>query len=88
VRSREIIGLVGLFTDPAHVVRAAVGGEIRQQFVVVSHGWALRNRPRADGDESVDAAWFPPAAVEALMEPGAFRWINHALAGASDPHLE
>ena len=30
----RITGLVGLFTDPAHVVEPAVGGEIRQQFVV------------------------------------------------------
>jgi ADP-ribose pyrophosphatase YjhB (NUDIX family) len=48
----QITGLVGLFTDPAHVVRAAVGGEIRQQFVVVLHGWAARDRPARTGTRS------------------------------------
>jgi hypothetical protein len=39
--------------------------------------------------ETTDAAWFDPAAAEALtLEPGARRWIHHALAGASEPYLE
>jgi 8-oxo-dGTP diphosphatase len=62
----RITGLVGLFTDPAHVVEAATGGEIRQQFVVCFHGWAVWGRPRPDGHETADAAWFDPADVEAL----------------------
>lgn len=84
----RITGLVGLFTDPAHIVEAT-GGEIRQQFVVCFHGWAVWGRPHHDGREIADAAWFDPADVEALtLEPGACRWIHHALAGASEPHLE
>ena len=43
----RITGLVGLFTDPAHVVEPAVGGEIRQQFVVCFHGYARRRHPAA-----------------------------------------
>jgi ADP-ribose pyrophosphatase YjhB (NUDIX family) len=85
----RITGLVGLFTDPAHVIEAAVSGEIRQQFAVCFHGWAVWGRPHPDGHETADAAWFVPADVKALMlEPGARRWIHHALAGASEPHLE
>jgi 8-oxo-dGTP diphosphatase len=85
----RITGLVGLFTDPAHVVEPAMGDEIRQQFVLCFHGWAVWGRPRPDGHETTDAAWFDPATVEALtLEPGARRWIHHALAGASEPHLE
>jgi len=85
----RITGLVGLFTDPAQVVEAAKGGEIRQQFVVCFHGWAVGGRARPDGHETADAAWFDPGDVEALpLEPGARRWIHHALAGASETHLE
>jgi 8-oxo-dGTP diphosphatase len=85
----RITGLVGLFTDPAHVVEAATGGEIRQQFVVCFHGWGVWGRPRPDGHETAAAAWFDPADVEALtLERGASRWIHHALSGASEPHLE
>lgn len=84
----RITGLVGLFTDPAHVVEAAAG-EIRQQFVVCFHGWAVWGPPHHDGRETADAAWFDPADVKALtLEPGARRWIHHALAGESEPHLE
>jgi 8-oxo-dGTP diphosphatase len=85
----RITGLVGLFTDPAHVVAASGGGEIRQQFVVCFHGWAGWERPCPDGHETADAAWFDPAGVEALgLEPGGRRYIHHALAGAGEPHLE
>jgi 8-oxo-dGTP diphosphatase len=85
----RITGLVGLFTDPAYVVEAASGGEIRQQFVVCFHGWAVWGRPRPDGQEVCDAAWFDPEDVPSLMlEPGARRLIEHALSGASEPYLE
>lgn len=85
----RITGLVGLFTDPAHAVEALTGGEIRQQFVVCFHGWAEWGRPHPDRHETSDAAWFDPAVVTVLaLEPRARRWIHHALAGASEPHLE
>ncbi|GAA1272172.1 NUDIX domain-containing protein [Pseudonocardia aurantiaca] len=85
----RITGFVGLFTDPAHVVRAASGGQVRQQFVVCFHGWSEWRRPRPDGREIAEAAWFDPSDVTALrLESGARRWIHHALAGASEPHLE
>jgi 8-oxo-dGTP diphosphatase len=85
----RITGLVGLFTDPAHVVEAATGREFRQQFVVCFHGWGVWGRPHPDGRETADAAWFDPADVEALrLEREASRWIHHALSGASEPHLE
>jgi 8-oxo-dGTP pyrophosphatase MutT (NUDIX family) len=85
----RITGLVGLFTDPAHVVRTASGDEVRQQFVACFHAWAVWGSPHPDRHETCDAAWFDPADVEALtLEPGARRWIHHALASASETHLE
>jgi 8-oxo-dGTP diphosphatase len=85
----RITGVVGLFTDPAHIVQAVSDGEIRQQFVVCFHGWTDSGRPRPDGHETVDAAWFDPADVEALpLESWSRRWIHHGLAGASEPYVE
>jgi 8-oxo-dGTP pyrophosphatase MutT (NUDIX family) len=85
----RITGLVGLFTDPAHIVAAASGDEVRQQFVVCFHGWAVWGRPHPDGDEVCDAAWFDPEDVESLtLEPGMRRLVRYALAGASEPHLD
>lgn len=85
----RITGLVGLFTDPTHVVEAASGEEIRQQFVVCFHAWAIWGRPHPDGHETCDAAWFDPEDVASLtLEPGVRRFVQHALAGASEPYLE
>jgi 8-oxo-dGTP diphosphatase len=84
----RITGLVGLFTDPACLVEAAAGNEIRQQFVVCFHGQAIWGRPRPDLHEASDAAWFAPADVAALpVQPAARLLIVHALSGADQPHL-
>jgi 8-oxo-dGTP diphosphatase len=85
----RITGLVGLFSNPAYVAQAASGDEIRQLFVVCFHGWAAWVRPRPDGRETCEAAWFAPEDVESLtLEPGARRLVRHALAGASEPYVE
>ncbi len=85
----RITGLVGLFTDPAHVVASSAGGEVRQQFVVCLHAWAIGGRPVPDMHETIDAAWFDPADVAGLVvEPGADRWITWALSGVLEPHLD
>jgi 8-oxo-dGTP diphosphatase len=87
--SVRITGLVGLFTDPAHVVVSAGGEEVRQQFVVCLHAWAVGGRPVPDMQETIDAAWFDPADVAGLVvEPGADRWITWALSGVLEPHLD
>jgi 8-oxo-dGTP diphosphatase len=84
----RITGLVGLFSDPAFVIQP-VAGEIRQPFVVCFRGVAERGPPRPDKIETADARWFEPTQVEAMtLEPGACRWIHHAIAGSSEPHLE
>ena len=85
----RITGVVGLFTDPAHVVVSASGREVRQQFVVCLHARVVRGTPVPDGQETIDAAWFDPADVAELsVELGASRWITSALSGAPEPHLD
>ena len=84
----QITGLVGLFIDPAHVVGPAVGGEIRQQFVVCFHGYTAGGSPRPDFVETSDAAWFDPLSVEMLpVEPSALMLIRRALSRALLPFL-
>jgi 8-oxo-dGTP pyrophosphatase MutT (NUDIX family) len=85
----RITGLVGLFTDPRHVIESAAGEETRQQFVACFHASLLWGTPRADLHETSDAAWFDPAEVAVLpVEPGTRLWIRHALSGAREPHFE
>ena len=45
-----VTGLVGLFTDPGHVVRSAIG-TVRQQFVVVFHARAVAGSPHGDAHD-------------------------------------
>lgn len=85
----RVTGLVGLFTDPSHVVEAADGVLVRQQFVVCLRARAVRGRPRGDRDETDDARWFPAADVVRLpLEPGAERWVRYALDTHAIPHLD
>jgi 8-oxo-dGTP pyrophosphatase MutT (NUDIX family) len=85
----RVTGLVGLFTDPQHVVRAAQGGVVRQQFVVCFHARAVHGRPRPDHRETDDARWFSPADVLRLpTETGTARWVRCALSGRPLPYLD
>lgn len=81
----EITGLVGLFTDPRHVI-AYDDGEVRQEFTVV-----LRARPTggrlAVSPESTEVAWFAPDDLAALPMAASTRFriaVHHAGDG---PHL-
>lgn len=84
----RIVGLVGLYTDPAYVIEAATDGQVRQPFQVCFHAVALWGSPKPDMYETIDAAWFDPAAVAVLpVQPEALTLIRHALSGASEPYL-
>ena len=75
----RITGVVGLFTDPAHVVVSATGREVRQQFVVCLHAWGMRGRPVPDGKETIDAA----CSIRRMSRSS--RW-NSGPAGGSHRH--
>jgi hypothetical protein len=82
-----VTGLVGLFSDPAHVVRSLTG-EVRQQFAVVFRAQAIGGVPRGDLQETSEAAWVALADVPALtMEPPVRSWVARALAEDELPHL-
>ena len=57
----RVAGIVGLFTDPAHVIGIATGREVRRQFVVCLHAGAVRGRPVPDraGDDRCRLSGFP-----------------------------
>jgi 8-oxo-dGTP diphosphatase len=83
----HVTGLVGLFTDPDHLV-SSPGGEVRQQFVVLLHGRAEGGVPRGDLSETSAAAWVDVADLPGLLiEPPVRGWIGHALSGDGQPYL-
>jgi 8-oxo-dGTP diphosphatase len=77
----EVTGLVGLFTDPGHVVRS-LGGTVRQQFVVVLHARPVGGTPHGDAHETSEAAWVEVADLPGLgIEPPIDGWITQAVSG-------
>jgi 8-oxo-dGTP pyrophosphatase MutT (NUDIX family) len=82
-----VTGLVGVFTDPGHVIRSRVG-EVHQQFALVFRGQAIGGVPRGDLHETSEAAWIAVADLAHLpMEAPSRRWIAAALALEDAPLL-
>ena len=82
-----ITGLVGLFTDPRHVIRSR-DGEVRQQFAVLFRGRVLGGLPHGDQFETSEAAWIRVEDLPALpLEAAERSWLAPALAVGSPLHL-
>lgn len=83
----EVTGLVGIYTDPGHVM-AYDDGEVRQEFSVCFHARVLSGEPREDGSETKEVRWVKPADVASLnVHPSMRRRIDDALAGGSTPQV-
>lgn len=82
----EVTGLVGIFSDPKHVI-AYADGEVRQQFAVCFTARVLGGR-LAVSDESTDIAFVAAAQLDGLpMHPTQRLRIDHYLAASGTPHL-
>jgi len=82
----EIIGLVGIYSHPGHVI-AYDDGEVRQEFSI-----CLRARPvagkLATSDESTQVHWVEPAALDGLaMHPRMRVRIDDGLRADPQPYL-
>ena len=51
----EVTGLVGIYTDPGHVIADPRAGLVRQPFAVCCHGRPLSGSPGGDQVETCDA---------------------------------
>ena len=85
--SVRVTGIVGLFTDPGHVVRSRMG-TVRQQFVVVLSARPLAGSPHGDDHETSEAAWVEVADLpELAIESPVNGWIASALSADEWPQL-
>jgi 8-oxo-dGTP pyrophosphatase MutT (NUDIX family) len=83
----ELTGLVGIYTDPGHVM-AYDDGEVRQEFSVCFHARVLSGTPREDGSETKEVRWVDPADVAGLsIHPSMRRRIDDALSGRDAPQI-
>jgi ADP-ribose pyrophosphatase YjhB (NUDIX family) len=83
----EITGLVGIYTDPRHVILYTSDGECRQEFSVVFRARAVGGVPTTS-DESRAVEWVPRSAVGNLRMDRSMRLrVEHFLASGDGPHL-
>ena len=83
----SITGLVGIYTDPKHVILYTSNGEVRQEFSILLTARATGGVPTRS-DESSEVLW---VARESLGEYGMDRSmrlrIGHFLEGRVGPYL-
>jgi 8-oxo-dGTP pyrophosphatase MutT (NUDIX family) len=82
----EVTGIIGIYTDPDHLVEYG-DGEVRQQFSI-----AFRAEPRGGGletsSESTQVTWVEPERLSALrINPSMRLRIEHGLAGRETPFI-
>ncbi|MEV6729075.1 NUDIX domain-containing protein [Streptomyces sp. NPDC051364] len=82
----EVIGLVGIFTDPGHVI-AFADGEVRQEFSL-----CFRARPVGGeikvSSESFEVRWVPRSEVDSLdMSPTTRRRLEEGFRESPVPRI-
>jgi 8-oxo-dGTP pyrophosphatase MutT (NUDIX family) len=83
----EVTGLVGIYTDPRHVILYTSDGEARQEFSVVFSARPLSGVPTTSS-ETREVEWIAREAVEALPMDRSMRLrIEHYLSGRRTPYL-
>lgn len=81
-----ITGLVGVYTNPAHVI-AYSDGEVRQQFSLC-YTTRITGGQLAIDQESTDLAWVHPSKLDTMkMHPSIRLRIDHFLEGRRQPYL-
>ena len=84
----EIDGLVGVFTNPGHVVHYNSNNEVRQEFAVVYHGH-LTGGAAKHNDEATEIIWVPlPQAADLEPMHDSMRYRIAVFAKGELPHLD
>lgn len=82
----EVTGIVGLYTNPDHVM-AYDDGEVRQQFSICFTARPVGGQVTTSS-ESREVVWLDPAMLDGLdIHPSMRLRIDHALAGLPQPYL-
>jgi 8-oxo-dGTP pyrophosphatase MutT (NUDIX family) len=83
----RLVGLVGIFTDPTHVIHYTSNDEVRQEFTVIYRGEPIGGHP-TPSDESTRVEWVPVDRIPALtMDPSQRKRIQWALTEA-EPYID
>jgi ADP-ribose pyrophosphatase YjhB (NUDIX family) len=83
----EITGLVGIYTNPNHVIRYTSNGEVRQEFSIVFTARPVGGELRSSS-ESSEPQWVSTRAIPDLqMHPSMRQRIQHYLDKRPEPYL-
>jgi len=83
----EITGLVGIYTDPKHIILYTSNGEARQEFSILLTARPTGGMP-TPSDESTEVRWVPPSEVTAYTMDRSMRMrIGHYLDRPVSPVL-
>ena len=81
----EVTGLVGIYTDPRHVIHYTSNDEVRQEFSIVLTARALSGQP-TPSSESSEVRWVPASQIlEYTMDRSMRIRINDQLAHNDSP---
>ncbi|BAD55589.1 NUDIX domain-containing protein [Nocardia farcinica] len=83
----RLTGLVGIFTDPTHVIHYTSNDEVRQEFTVIYRAEAVGGSPTAS-NESICVEWVPVERIRSLpMDPSQRKRIDWALT-RDEPYID
>jgi ADP-ribose pyrophosphatase YjhB (NUDIX family) len=83
----EITGLVGIYTDPRHVILYTSNNEVRQEFSVVFTARPVGGS-LATSAESTEVRWVPPDDIGSLTMDRSMRMrLDHYLTSPQDIHI-
>ena len=83
----EVTGLVGIYTNPNHVLEYTSDGEVRQEFSIVFVARPLSGQP-TPSDESSQVVWVSPDGLDAYeMHPSMRQRVRHYIDGRKQPYI-
>lgn len=83
----ELTGIVGVFTDPGHVIHYTSNDEVRQEFTIIYRARAIGGEP-TPSSESTRVEWVPITQLPKLeMDPSQRKRIDWAI-NNTDPYID
>jgi 8-oxo-dGTP pyrophosphatase MutT (NUDIX family) len=84
----EILDVIGIYTDPKHIILYTSNGEARQEFSILLRGRATGGVPTTSS-ESTQVHWVPRAQISGLqMDRSMQRRIAHYLNPGPTPYFD
>jgi ADP-ribose pyrophosphatase YjhB (NUDIX family) len=84
-----VVGVAGVYSDPAHVLAYPCERRIYQQFAVCFHAFSTARDTRPDGHETTGAGWFShEEAIQLSPRPAVRQRLTDALIEPGRPHFD